>query len=263
MTARECLIYLALKFNGDYRMMRDAIQRRELPDDEETIPPMKCKVVTMLDDDYPSYLLKGYMPPIVLFYYGDLSLMDDPARNLSVIGTRKPNNYGIKATRTLVGWACEKNINIVSGLAKGIDAIAHWTAIENGCKTIAVLGSGIDYCYPSVNFELYEKIKKDHLVISEYPGFTIPQPSNFPFRNRLIASLTNCVLITDALYKSGTSITAGFALEYGKDVCTIPHPIYQESLCNRLIEEGATMILSKDDLYKALKIEESEPIFEN
>lgn len=262
MTPRECLIYFALKFNGDYRMIRNAIIDKEQPD-IDFLPPTKFKALTILDDDYPEYFKSIMFAPIVIFYYGDISLIKDLDKNLAVVGARRPTAYGADVTRYLVKNIVKKGVNIVSGLARGIDAIAHQTAINYGGKTIAVLGSGIDFCYPPTNEELYEEIKKNHLVISEYPGSTEPQPTNFPFRNRLIALLSKTILITDAKYRSGTSITANYALQFNRNVCTVPHPIFDVSLCNQLIEEGASLILSKEDLFEVMNVNENEPIFEN
>ena len=261
MNAREILIYLSLKFNGDYRRIREAIEKHEYIDDDIDIPKTDYKAVTIVDEDYPEELKRYTMCPIVLFYYGDLSLIKDINKNLAVIGSRITTEYGSEATKEIVKDVA-KDVVIVSGMARGIDSIAQAQAIKCGGKTVAILGSGIDYCYPETNRDLYEEIKKNHLVISEYPGQTQPTADQFRFRNRLIAMLSNTVLITEAYRKSGTSITANIALNIGKNVCCLPYPIGRYSLCNHLISQGAYLIENGNQVLDLMKIREDVPIFD-
>ena len=257
MTGRELLIYLAIKFKGDYRSILNFIKERKNID-EEVLPPIKSKVLTMLDEDYPEEFKHYPYPPIVLFYYGDISLLSDFSKNVAVIGTRCPSIYGTIATRELVEKV-SKYANVVSGLAYGVDALAHEACINSGGHTIAVLGSGIDVCYPEENKDLYDIIKQKHLIISEYPGLTDPSPDKFPLRNRLIAMISKAVVITEAHPRSGTSITASFALNYGKDVCCVPYRLYENSLCNQLIRDGAYLIESGDELLDIMKVSRDKP----
>jgi len=177
----------------------------------------------------------------VIFYYGDISLINDPNKNLAIVGTRKPSATGIDITHQIVKGTAKKYVT-VSGLAMGVDAIAHKETIENGGKTVAVLGCGIDICYPSKNSEIYEEIKKNHLLISEYPGLTPPSPENFPFRNRLIAQFSKAILVTESKKKSGSSITVMYGLCYGRDIMCVPSVDYGNSGCNSHIREGATLV---------------------
>ncbi len=260
MNPRDYLIYLSLKFNGDYKMLMEAINKREeIPDFEQ--PNLKCNAVTVLDDDYPQELKNFYQFPLVLFYYGDLSLIKNINKNLAVVGSRRVSTYGYRKTKEIVSELA-KDVNIVSGLAIGTDSIAQKVALNSGGKVIAVLGSGIDYCYPSRNKDLYEELKKNHLVISEYPGLTEPTPDKFPFRNRLIAMFSNTILIPEAKLKSGTSVTAAYGIGYNKNICCIPHLASKESLCNNLIANGAFLVEDAKDVLEVMDIKKEEPLFD-
>ena len=157
-------------------------------------------------------------------------------------------------TEMLVKGIC-KDFVIVSGLALGIDAIAHRACIANGGKTIAVLGTGIDYCYPRSNRRLYEEIKKNHLVISEYPGNMVTDFGSFPRRNRIIAMISRGLVVTEAYEYSGTLTTVMFALQCSRAVLCVPYPAGLGSECNRLISEGAFLI---ENGKKAIDILDSE-----
>ena len=267
MNAREMLIYLSLKFNGDYKMMREFIESKktieeEFGDDDPQLPNFNSGALTILDEDYPKEFKTCWCPPIVLFYKGDITLLKKLSKAVAVVGTRKPTKYGVWATKKLVR-EMDKDAIIVSGLAKGIDSVAHAQCIEDGGKTIAVLGSGINYCYPERNKEIYEAILKSNgLILSEYPDMTPPTQLNFPFRNRLITALSLGVLVTEAFARSGTSITVNYALTLNKTVFSIPHPIGRYSFCNQLISEGAELAENGNDILDYLKIDRSEPIFE-
>ena len=143
---------------------------------------------------------------------------------------------------------------IVSGLAKGIDSIAHKGAIEGGGKTVAILGSGIDYCYPSENKELYDEIKSSHLLISEYPNKSMPTPEQFPWRNRIIAGLSNTIVVAEAGIHSGTYITVADGLMNGRNICCVPHMANLNSGCNKLIKEGAALVENAKDVIDEMTI---------
>lgn len=247
---RNILIYFAIKYKGDYFKIIDAIKRKEIvsKDDLCMVEKLKIKALTCLDEEYPSYFKNIYYAPLVLFYEGDISLLNSSYR-LGVIGSRKCQKYGQDATIKILGELFEDlDVTIISGLAQGIDTIAHQTALNNNQKTIAVLGAGIDICYPKNNLSTYNLIKENGLIISEYPHGVNPNPSFFPMRNRLIAAISQKILVTDAKVKSGTQITIKYALEQGKDVLAIPHPIFEESLCNVLISQGAKPVFHGLDI---------------
>lgn len=265
MTERNLLIYLSLINQGDYdKIYSTLVRREELPSEEiilETLRQNKAPCITILDEDYPEYLRqKVCKPPMVLYYYGDISLIKDEEKNIAFIGSRKPTDYGNMMTAKLVSKVC-KRYHIVSGLAKGIDSCAHAACVNKLGKTIAVLGSGIDFCYPERNKELYEIIKKTGLVISEYPGETIPSPENFPKRNRIIVGLSKAVVITDALKRSGTQISAAYTLQSGKDLCCVPHLATRNSLCNHLIQQGAFLIENENDIYDVMDGKRETSVF--
>ena len=258
---RKVLLAISLKFDGDYTQIINYINAHQFPSDEEVEnaeSKIKSKYVTMLDEDYPRFLLQTYKPPIVLYYYGDLSLCQKEEQNLAVIGSRLPSEYGRNMTVKLVEDLCSEYV-IVSGLAKGIDALAHETALDNGGKTVAVLGSGIDNCYPFCNLSLYKRIKKYGLVLSEYPNEVMPDAVHFPCRNRIISALCRGVLVTEAKNKSGTLITVNWALKELKEVMCIPYHADEDSACNDLIMSGAFMVEKGDDVryfMRGAKLEE-------
>lgn len=249
----DILLYLSLKYNGQFDKIYKAIEEKEKADMEllsEWKNKMKCSYTTILSEDYPKRLKAIACPPFVLFYYGDLSLLNN--KTIGVIGMRYPSEYGVDVTQRLVSDLVKEDYVIVSGLALGVDGIAHKTCIDFKGKTIAVLGCGIDYCYPSTNFDLYEVIKKDHLLVSEYPLGLSPQKWYFPARNRLIAGFSDSLLVTEAKEKSGTMITVGFALEQGKDVLAVPSDIYGNEGCNVLIQQGAKLVKNVKDIVELL-----------
>ena len=247
---RNILIYFAIKYKGNYFKILEALKNKEKisSQDIETIKSKKVKAITCIDKEYPSYFKQSFYSPLVLFYEGDISLLNYPMR-LGVIGSRDNSEYGAKATVSLLTQLFEKKeVLIVSGLAKGIDSIAHETALNCHQKTIAVLGSGIKNCYPKSNLHLYNLIKEQGLILSEYPFDVEPDSNNFPMRNRIISAISQKILVTDAKIKSGTQITVKYALEEGKDVFAVPHSIFDESFCNVLISQGAKPIFTGNDL---------------
>ena len=257
--SRMLLIYLAVKYKGDYEQMLNAIMLKDInvPYEEalKVYQSLSCKVMTYLDYDYPARLKQIQRPPLVLFYYGDISLLDK--KSIAVVGSRDFSNYGKHVTERVIADIIKGKV-VVSGLAKGIDAIAHQAAINNGGRTIAILGSGIDYCYPSENKKLYEVIKKNHLVMSEYPFDTQPSKDNFPMRNRIVVGLGDAMFIPQInSYTSGTMISINFGLNLGKEIYVAPHPLGSDAINNKMLNEGATLIESKEQLLRDLGWSES------
>lgn len=247
---RKVLLYFALKYKGDYKKILNAITEKEQVDETallEVESKIKCKYITLLDLDYPVALRQTGTPPFVLFYYGDISLLNK-VNKIAVIGTRNNSLYGQEMTNKIVKEFKFYNFVCVSGLASGIDSIAHQVSLDNDIKTIAVLGSGIDYCYPSINIDIYNNIKEKGLVISEYPNDTVPQPYYFLIRNRIIAALSEYICVIEASYKSGTMNTVAYGLEFGKDICCVPSLANTSSGCNKLIKEGARLVESLKDI---------------
>ncbi|MGM9808984.1 MAG: DNA-processing protein DprA [Bacilli bacterium] len=254
LTAREVILYLSIKYNGNWSDIFNAVRKKEridLEEYEKITNNISCSYVTILDADYPNSLKSVYRPPFVLFYYGDLSLINK--QTIGVIGPRENTKYAKENCESIVNELSSKLV-IVSGLAKGIDSIAHQACVNAGGKTIAVLGSGIDNCYPKENLLLYNIIKKEHLLISEYPNMVEPNADNFPLRNRIISGLSQSLFVVEAKKKSGTMITIGYALENGKDVFCLPHNVDGTHYCNSLIKEGAILIENAQDIFSNLNI---------
>ena len=168
-----------------------------------------------------------------------------------IVGARKCTDYGKKVTKYFSEELTKRNINIVSGLAKGVDAVAHRTCIENGGKTVAVLGHGLDFIYPKENIMLAKKIlQNDGAIITEYLPGTHIKKEHFPRRNRIISGLSNCVIVTEASEKSGSLITANHAIEQGKEVWVVPGDIFskQSEGTNHLIKDGANVLTEICDI---------------
>lgn len=203
---------------------------------------------------YPDILKDIEDPPQKLYYLGNIKLMRIPS--IAIIGSRNASEYGKKCTKIFSSELAKKGFCIISGMAKGIDAIAHKTAIEVGGKTIAVLGSGFNNIYPKENTDLFYKIiKSNNLVITEYDLNIKPSKENFPKRNRIISGLAIAVLVIEAAYRSGTSITANYAIKQGKDVFCIPNTINESKGVgtNNLIKKGANLVTSPKDIIERYK----------
>ncbi len=196
-------------------------------------------IITFWDDSYPILLKKMYDPPVVLYCKGmPLKAKDDC---ISVVGTRKSTAYGKSAAKQLTEELCGDGMTIVSGMARGIDSIAHKTAIACKANTIAVLGSGVDVVYPPENKALYNSIIESGTVISEFPLGTKPDAGNFPQRNRIISGLSHGTLVVEAGNKSGAILTALNAVDQGREVFAVPARITDKTSagCLRLIRNGA------------------------
>ncbi len=215
---------------------------------EENIIKNGEDYITPADDIYPERLKQIYDAPAALFYRGDLNILKEK-NIIGVVGSRNPTFYGKEMTRSLVGKVA-KDIVIVSGLAYGIDAEAHRSAIESGGKTIGVLGCGINICYPRDNYSLYDEMCKEQLVITEFPPDTKPLGLNFPLRNRIISGLSKGILVIEARERSGTLITADAALDQGRDIYAVPGRATDDLSkgTNKLIRNGAILVTSPEEL---------------
>jgi DNA processing protein len=204
-------------------------------------------LVTLLDDRYPSLLKEIPDPPPYLYLKGTI-----PASRttIAVVGSRSASDYGISITSRLSRELAEQGVTIVSGLALGVDTAAHRAALQAKGATIGVLGCGIDLVYPSINRQLYREMEERGAIISEFPVGTPPDAPNFPRRNRIISGLSRGVLVVEAAEKSGSLITAGFALEQGREVFAVPGNItFRASRgTNSLIKQGAKLVESVSDI---------------
>lgn len=211
---------------------------------------------TPTDPEYPALLWAIADPPPLLYYRGRAELIRqiDHGTAVGIVGTRSPSEYGRRWTRKLTQRLVRHIIPIVSGLAEGVDREAHLSTLEAGGETFAVLGTGVDVVYPWSNRGLYERIKVEGLLLSEYPDGTGPDRAHFPRRNRIIAGLCRAILVTEAPVRSGALITARLANEYGREVYALPGNLDNPRClgCLGLINEGAGLILDEETLLKGL-----------
>jgi len=220
----------------------------------ENIYSNNVNVITIFDEDYPKGLKDIYDKPLVLYIKGSITEEDNVA--LAVVGSRKHTSYGKWATEYFVKELVKLDVTIVSGLALGIDSIAHRTALENGGRTIAVLGNGLDVIYPKKNKELYNLIPENGAILTEFPFGVQPLAHNFPQRNRIISGISLGVIVIEAKEKSGSLITAEHALEQGKEVFALPgniNSIFSRGT-NKLIKEGAKLIMDIEDVIEEIYV---------
>ncbi|NIS81421.1 MAG: DNA-protecting protein DprA [Anaerolineales bacterium] len=219
------------------------------------IQSMGFGITTWECEDYPLRLLEIAAPPPLLYVWGELQPADRWA--VAIVGTRRATAYGEAVAREVAAALAVSGVTIVSGLARGIDSVAHQAALEAGGRTIAVLGSGLDRIYPPEHRRLAERIADRGVVLSDYPLGTSPEPKNFPPRNRIISGLSLLVVVVEAGESSGALITADFAAEQGRDVFAVPGEIYRQSSkgVNRLIAAGAHPLLSPEDVLEALNLD--------
>ncbi len=229
----------------------DIVNARSIVDPDEElkkISELGIDLITIWDDDYPYNLKNIYDPPVVLYVKGSLLPADN--NSISIVGSRRASSYGRRVAKRLSFDIAKYGITVVSGLARGIDTEAHRGALESGGRTIAVVGSGLDVIYPPENHGLFEKISRSGAVISEFALGTPPEARNFPARNRIVSGFSKGTVVVEASEKSGSLITANFALEQGREVFAVPGDIYRwgSKGSNRLIKEGAKLVESVHDI---------------
>jgi DNA processing protein len=212
------------------------------------------RVLTWESPDFPASLHHIPDPPPVLYILGELLPEDDWA--VAMVGTRSASVYGKEVARRLASDLAANGVTVVSGLALGIDTVAHQAALDAGGRTLAVLGSGVDVIYPAPNRRLARAIMERGALVSEYALGTQPERNNFPPRNRIISGLAQGVVVVEASVRSGALITAEFALEQGRDVFAVPGNIFQRSCegTNRLIRDGAIPVLAVGDVLEELNL---------
>ena len=218
-------------------------QTLQLEQYAEQLKKQSIHTVGFFDDPYPQQLKEIYNPPLLLYCKGSHPI---PTDGIAVVGTRHPSVYGSKATAELVRELAPAKVPIISGLAAGIDTIAHHTAIETHGPTIAVLGTGLDLRYPPENTKLFEQIVETGLLISEYPLATKPMKWHFPHRNRIITGLARAVCVMEGALTSGAMITGKLALDQNRDVYALPGQIFATTAAgpNWLISQGARAIIN-------------------
>ena len=220
----------------------------------ENIERQGIKILTWQDETYPSRLKEIDQPPPVLYLRGEY--LEDDLFAVALVGTRRVTAYGRQITEEIAAFLAVNGITVVSGLARGVDAVAHQTALKSGGRTIAVLGCGLDKIYPPEHRPLAEHILQRGAIVSDYAPGTPPEASNFPPRNRIISGLSLAVVVVEAGETSGSLITAEFAAEQGREVFAVPGSILapQSKGTNKLIQNGALPLLSVNDLMQALDL---------
>ena len=245
MQARQILIALAIRNKGDWSATYNDILKKAEPTEEELAKAEGVECLTLLDEDYPTVLKQSFRPPFVLFYKGNKSLLND-TKKVAVLGSRSPKERTENFTEKFINKRSE---TIISELNKGIDEKALKLALKNGNRVIAVMGSGIDYCYPKSLQALYTEIALNGLLISEYPFDTLPDTNSLMFRKRITASLASHICLMDSKKKSGSDVLINFALEQGKEIYVCPDmEDDEESQANELIEQGANCLTLATEL---------------
>jgi DNA processing protein len=229
------------KYSEEYKRMLDLCDKK------------KIKIITILDEQYPVNLKNIYDAPVILYYKG--KLFKEDAYSLSIVGTRYPSEYGKNACQKFVNELSELKIPVISGMARGIDALSHKVCLDNGNITYAVLGSGVDVIYPPDNKNIYDMISENGAVISEFEIGAKPDKVNFPRRNRIISGISLGTLIIETGLRGGSRITAEFALDQNKEIFAVPGYIYSKKSegCNNMIKKGmAKLVENADDIISEL-----------
>ena len=239
------------------KVIERVIQARENVDLDQVWAKIEKQGITVLtwqDESYPQRLKEIDQPPPILYIRGEY--LPDDLFAVAIVGTRRVTPYGRQITEELSAFLAANNMTVISGLARGVDAIAHHSALKAGGRTIAVLGSGVDKIYPPEHHALAEQMIERGAIISDYAPGTPPDASNFPPRNRIISGLSLAIVVVEAGETSGALITAEFAAEQGREVFAVPGSILapQSKGTNKLIQNGALPLLSVNDLMQALDI---------
>jgi DNA processing protein len=225
--------------------------KRRVDEEIRSAERLGVRLVTMADPDYPAEF--GALPdgPAVLYLKGSLS---PGVVRIAVVGSRRATAYGRRIASGLAAGLAAQGVEIVSGGARGVDTCAHLGALDAGCRTVAVMGSGFLCPYPSENQDLFDRIAKNGAVMTEFPMNMEPRGENFPRRNRLIAGLAAAVVVVEAAERSGSLSTASHALEQGREVMAVPGPVSSEQSagCHRLIQQGAKLVHSVADVLEEL-----------
>lgn len=236
----------------DTDKIKSSIDFKKLDEYKNFYDSYGCKIITYDDDDYPKRLKNIDDAPQILYVRGEFKSSD--YYSIAIVGSRKLSDYGRESASFISREISKLGITVVSGMADGADGIAHREALKNGGRTIAVMGTGIDVIYPSRNRDLYNEIPNNGAVITEFPAHTKGVPYNFPRRNRIISGLSLGVVVVEAKERSGTLITASFAGEQGREVFAIPgniNSVYSKGT-NKLIQDGAHLIMNADDVVDAI-----------
>ena len=229
--------------NGEWRRFAEEECRR--------LETSSARLVTYISSDYPKSLFEIPDPPPFLYVKGELRSSE---LSIAIVGSRRATSYGLMTTGKLAEGLAGHGVCVVSGMARGVDTAAHKGALQAGGRSIGVLGCGVDNVYPPENRMLFEEMADKGCLVSEFPLGTLPLAENFPRRNRIISGLSSGVLVVEAAEKSGSLITAQYALEHGRDVFAVPGNISFATSrgCNRLIKQGAKLVDCVEDILEEL-----------
>lgn len=242
---RKQILYYALRYQGEWHQIAHAIERKE-PWEEVAYAG---HYVTLVEEHYPSALRRLQYAPWILFYEGNLALVNQ--RCVAIVGARDCDAYGEAMCRCICTQLKNRCV-IVSGMAKGIDTCAHRESMDT--QSIGVIGCGLNVIYPKENVWLYEQMKQRQLLLSEYPNNVKPLAHHFPWRNRLIAALSDAVIVVQARARSGTLLTVNEALALDIPIYCVPHSFMDERGrgCNLLISQGANILVDEEDILAIL-----------
>lgn len=234
------------------RAILEPLDEELLSGQTKLIEKFNVKVLTLWDDEYPERLRQIYDPPIALFCRGNLDLLRSDC--IGIVGTRTPTSYGKEISAEFANGLTSQSMTLVSGAARGVDSIVHSTTLKHSGNTIAVLGNGVDRVYPAENRELYNQMAESGLLISEFLMGSKPDAPNFPRRNRIISGLSLGTLVIEAAEKSGSLITAYYALDQNREVFAVPGQINsrQSQGTHQLIKQGAKLVCSVEDILEEL-----------
>lgn len=253
MLGKDLLIYLAIKYKGDFKSIVKAIENKEPVDEcvaEKAISKLNCKVVTVLDDDYPEELRRVYMPPLVLFYKGGIQLLKTSSVKLFIDGGSKMSEYGKNMAKTLTTGIAKKGRVVVTGSSAAINKVILKSCIEAGSNPICVLNTNLDQAEKTLGVALAKKIAKSGLLITEYP---VAPPAKLaaetvPASKRVLAGLGDKQLVIESHIDDASNIGVLYALRQGKDVMAVPDRADAQSSCNRLIQDGAFLVETVEDV---------------
>ncbi|MGH2533721.1 MAG: DNA-processing protein DprA [Thermomicrobiales bacterium] len=257
---------LGRAWNADERELRRVLDERSaesvietrrtlaLDHEMERINRLGIAVLTLVDDDYPRLLREIPAPPPVLYLRGNLKSEDVTA--IAIVGTRRSTSYGREVAARIAGELAAEGVTVVSGLARGIDGVAHKAALDAGGRTIAVMGSGVNVVYPPEHRQLAERILEQGALVSDYPLDRAPDAVNFPARNRIISGMTLGTIVIEAPARSGALITTDFAADQGREVFVVPGSVLSAASagCHRLLRDGARPVTCAADVLEDLNI---------
>ncbi len=244
----ETAIKKGILSQKEYQFLADGRDMEQLKRDCDQAFRNRIRFCTISDVEYPDKLKNIYCPPYALFYIGRLPEQEESG--VAVVGARECTYYGMSVAKEIGELCAMHHVPVVSGMARGVDGISQGSALNAGGKSYAVLGCGVDVCYPTENRKLYERVQEQGGLISEYAPGTAPLANHFPARNRIISALAEVLVVVEAREKSGSLITADFALDQGKTVYAVPGPVTSAVSrgCNRLIKQGAEVFLSAEEM---------------